>query len=431
MIKAHPHKFFSNATFESLNIDFENGIVFDKDNNLLLLDGTNQSMRFASRIFKMPYWSERYLIDNIKRRKIICSNKNIRYEYFLLPNKETVFAENISHSGSLISIGRALAQNNAYINFIEIPYLIDGKLSFFKYDTHPCIYGNAWIAQEIFRIIGIDTLPYDFFLKSFSEKIEYTFTGDLGSRLVPKPKEYSVKQTRLNENRIFDNNIKNVGNIKIYTNNKARNNGIIIFGDSFFWNVAPYFSILFQTVVFVHSPYFHEELLEEYPNIDFVINANVERFAVNTLPDSARVNAKSLAIYKGKVDGGKDFSLGLIASQPKIEQHICAYIRHFVKDISVSSSINLLKDVEINDPETHLLLGRLLMSVKKYDDAIYHFKKAITMSPWIAGIYFNLSSALKKTLQTNECLKFAEMAYSLRPTSKFLNQINDLINKNG
>ena len=75
---------------------------------------------------------------------------------------------------------------------------------------------------------------------------------------------------------------------------------LVLFGDSFSWHIAPLFSRFFRTVVFLHSPFFHDELIETVPGVRAVVSASVERFLCRAEPDVARPEAHAYPAYLGK-----------------------------------------------------------------------------------------------------------------------------------
>lgn len=65
------------------------------------------------------------------------------------------------------------------------------------------------------------------------------------------------------------------------------------------------------------------------------------------------------------------------------------------------------------NPQNHLLLGGLYLSLKKYPEAEIEFKNAISLKPDFASAYYNLAQTLKSEKKNDEALKLLQTTLTL------------------
>ena len=123
-------------------------------------------------------------------------------------------------------------------------------LAYSPTDTHWTDYGAAVAGQTLLKRWNLpaESLPDEFAVK---QKI-----GDLGSKLTPPASNFElIFREKLLDRLVFDNDIVNHGNIRIYRNSAAPIAGkLLIFGDSFGTNLTEALSYGFQEVAYAYQP---------------------------------------------------------------------------------------------------------------------------------------------------------------------------------
>lgn len=146
-----------------------------------------------------------------------------------------------------------------------------------KGDTHWNDFGAFIAARAALASVGhadaLDEAGYEF--------RDAASSGDLDSKLEPKRRELRITahprgpQPRL----IFDSELKNRGRTLVYDNPAAPHGSLVLFGDSFGWNLAIFFGQLFRRFVFIHSTSPDRSVIQhEQP--DVVVTECTERFVI-------------------------------------------------------------------------------------------------------------------------------------------------------
>lgn len=76
---------------------------------------------------------------------------------------------------------------------------------------------------------------------------------------------------------------------------------------------------------------------------------------------------------------------------------------------------NILIETDPSEPDYHFFKGRALIGLRRYDDAITAFDKAIELKPDYAKAYNNKGIALKNIRKLNEAINAYDKAIELRP----------------
>lgn len=160
----------------------------------------------------------------------------------------------------------------------------EGEL-YARTDTH-WNHRGAYVAYRMMcrrlveREVGIDAVNEASI--AWSEK---TVSGDLGSKVLPRPIEGSMCRADLRRHRanlVFDNGIRNHGRVSIY---ERPNEGpsCVVFGESFVGDLVLFLKETFGRLVWVHTSMFVSEILkQEKP--DVVLSLPLERFLIR-VPD--------------------------------------------------------------------------------------------------------------------------------------------------
>jgi len=411
-----PLPFYSNPQFERLSVDYSVGLVSGSNDELFLLDGTNQSARFATGVFALMPWSLANIADNLTARLSYCGSRGIRYAQLALPNKESSYPDSFLPGEDFVRLGRKAEELFPPLSYVDIPADVDGQRSFYRYDTHPCLYGNAFIASQILKLADIDASP-DHLVELFGPIETRRSAGDLGKRLTPIRFEPDLRTSNLFRHQAYTNHVVNIGHIRTFSNPEAPHGTAVCFGDSYSWNVVPYLSHYFKTVAFLHSPNFHPEFVEEFSDVELVINANVERFLSRATRDEDRVDARSISDYLGKTSNVPNSIEIHYRRDPSNEIHAAAYSKTLMKTEGLDAAVRAFADIETRDPEGFLWRARLNHATGKLSDAISDLTAASQMAPWITSYHHHLSKYLLAAGDERAAAEHAVKAFCLRPAS--------------
>jgi hypothetical protein len=106
------------------------------------------------------------------------------------------------------------------------------------------------------------------------------WAGDLGSRFTPPLSEKRHLLRKTWPHRWFHNDLKggNNGIVDILFGTRAvYQKRLLVFGDSFSRDLCSLLSYFFQEVVFLRTPFFHDEMFNQIKP-DLVLTSNVERY---------------------------------------------------------------------------------------------------------------------------------------------------------
>lgn len=220
-------------------------------------------------------WNEYFSTLN----RCIGSSKTKRV-FTLAPSKELVLPQYYPHKKADIT---PVEQFLVHFHKEKIIYpkeaLSDaGDSTYSKQETHWTDFGAGVAANHILGSIGIslkDPFPFPFrFIKS---------QGDLGVKISKSTVQEIMKAdfSSVEKIKIFDNEIGNRGRIHVYQNpNAVIRQNVVVFGDSFCHNLAPYFINAFSRVVCVLSGAGIDYDILKHEQPDLVICELTTRFMV-------------------------------------------------------------------------------------------------------------------------------------------------------
>lgn len=409
--------YFDNATFSQLSIDFSTGLIFGSNNELFLLDGSNQAARYATGVFAISSYTKAVIEKNIHSRTNYCKQRSIKYAIYSYPNKETALVGNYcSNVDEIVSLGKSVSSLG--VKFIDVPSTFAGNRTYYINDTHMTTWGNIFSVLRLFEDVGVSSSEAEI-VDHFGPFTEKSFKGDLGIRLSPPQGETIQDLSKLYRHLRYDNGISNTGNLKVFHNFSANRGTIVIFGDSFSWRVAPFFSQHYRSVVFLHSPHFHAELVESFTDVEVVLNLNVERFYCRALPDEARPIAFRFGAYYGKEspEAQNNEAVQHWAMFPYSPHHAANYSKMLARTRKVAEATKVFEDFPADDADSLFWKGRLKTFAKDWIGAIEQFTSAIEANPAEASFYFHISKAFQSDGQLECAGEAAVKALCLRPAS--------------
>jgi hypothetical protein len=269
-----------------------NDVLYGRREHLFLAQGAHQVLDRVTGAVPVTKDAYRIFSENIRKRRELCTNLNCNYLHVIFPDKQTIlrdefpFEDAISMSRSFeAEIGTVndsiLYAHNTLSNYSEI---------FKRADTHLTDKGTIVATCHLIeQLLGqnIQELLADL-LKDIKQAKKWS--GDLGSKLNPEiafdEYFYSGAQKRV----WFHNSISGANNgivdIYVATDPKFMKR-VVFFGDSFGRDVCRFLGLLFKEVVFLRTPFLHDEIVHMI-NPDIVITENVERYLHKSRSDDTR-----------------------------------------------------------------------------------------------------------------------------------------------
>ncbi len=228
------------------SIKTEPKVIRGKNNYLFLDNDSNKSVdQYIGK-----YLIHDSLFDKWQLYFDLVVSRSTNNIMLVVPNKEELFPDfyPFKRSNNTL-IDRFLQKFNSYCFYPLQELKQNRELSYMKTDTHWTDYGAFICAQNILKLFGLDAHISKLADKFFIKQVH----GDLGSKLVHLESSYCLKSSDV-FNASFDNSISNRGLIKIYDNIEAPvNDCLVVFGDSFSFNLVPYLGLIFIRVVYVHT----------------------------------------------------------------------------------------------------------------------------------------------------------------------------------
>ena len=157
-------------------------------------------------------------------------------------------------------------------------------------DTHMTHKGTLKVVRAVVEeLLGAEC---DSVLREMDAAIDQyrTYIGDLGRKLAA-PREETQWLLRVNPSiKRYSNNLStgNTGAMSIFLlPNAPRHERLVVFGDSFGYDMSLFMAHIFREVTFVRTSYFHFDVIDMI-RPDIVLSENVERYLRYVTPDSER-----------------------------------------------------------------------------------------------------------------------------------------------
>ena len=272
----------------------EKGVMFGRDGYLFLMDGGHHVFDLLLGMHKVPEQSFSNFADNIARRAAICERAGVRFLHVIYPDKQSVLTDKFPVEDPVCLTDVYLDRLPEVRRWVFHPRraLQDTRdAAFMKTDTHLTEIGNITAAGAIVeRLTGLSQAEHVDRLMASDDWEVIDWAGDLGGRFKP---ELSEKRRLLRKrwpHQWFHNDLKggNNGIVDLLFSPKAvHDQRILVFGDSFSRDLSSILSFFFREVVFLRTPFFHEDIFEQIQP-DLVITSNVERYLSFCDSDSRR-----------------------------------------------------------------------------------------------------------------------------------------------
>jgi tetratricopeptide (TPR) repeat protein len=390
--------------------------------------------------------------NNLSERKAVSEQNGAKYLHMVCPDKQSVLTDHYPVAFP-ISLGGLYKDKCSQDFLFPVSELKEAgpTETYYKTDTHWNFEGSFVAVNAILKEFGLDVgqVPLaDRFISSVNEN----FSGDLGSKLEPKltckTKVYRKNQHTL----LFSNEFtKNIGLIRVAFNPTAKNERLLIFGDSFLAHCLYAFAEHFKYVLFIRSPYFHSEVFHAFKPTH-VVSGNAERYLSRIRPDSLAENFFYTAFLRGfQFNPDNEFyaAFSAITSRNKtgliriFEKKLQVYldegryglvvgmINGWLATESLTERLGLLKSKALDNlgrhdsaleaaievlrtgARSHVALcqaGGLCLKTKKYEEAINYFDEAVTLSRASFVPFIGISRALGHMGRLDEAIAYADKA---------------------
>ena len=270
-----------------------NGVLIGEDGYLFLVGGGHRIAEFASGKEQVTADSLENFRTNLMRRQRFCQKRGIRFRHIIVPDKHNVMRKRYpletKQRTSAKYIRLSVRDFDDVLSYPLQMLCSVGQDVYQKTDSHlsdeGCI---SLVSHEMEQVLEELRSVRTTILANVSRR-ELSITGDLGSKLDPAVSSNETFYKPLWDPAIFTNNVKgNNGIIDLYfTSRSLTKLQLVIFGNSFFRQCAPFFSLIFKEVVFFRTPYFHAELVSQI-SPDVVLTENCERYLSNVNSDRNR-----------------------------------------------------------------------------------------------------------------------------------------------
>lgn len=269
-----------------------NDVLLTQNGTAFLVGGNHSVLKYINRELQPTLQSYRNFFDNISNRSKLAALLGVPYQHVIFPDKQSVLRDEFPIRNTCRLADEYISHPSAPVDILShILYpanqLCSGKHpAYLKLDTHLSDQGSLEVFALILERIGVDVPEI---VQHLGERIIDTKTtlGDLGSKFSPPLKQVS---THLNSDWAYTVHSSqsgyNNGQVDIYTASSAPIAGrILIFGDSFFRLMLPFFSKVFQQTIFLRSPFIHREMIE-FIKPDYLLTGNAERYLANVTSDN-------------------------------------------------------------------------------------------------------------------------------------------------
>jgi hypothetical protein len=304
----------------------EKDVLFGFQDQLFLAGGDHLVFDYVTGKRTVEEASFANFFSNIERRKTLANTMSARFLHVIVPDKQSVLKE-------LCPIPVEYCLGQLYLEkFPEgtqpIRYPLDllrGSAvdAYLKTDTHLTDWGSVLVAYDIAGYFTGEMQSVERLTLVSSLTKEEHCIGDLGGRFDPPLGEI---RRNLDLPPIrgggFQNKLTggNDGMADVIVNFDAKyQKRVLLFGDSFGRQVSAILCRFFQEVVFVRTPFVHEEILFTIQP-DYVVSENVERYLDYSFPDENHTSFFMLPYLGGGAYApDRDFceAFGAVLSYPR------------------------------------------------------------------------------------------------------------------
>ena len=269
----------------------ERGVLFGHDGVLFLAEGAHRVLDYLLGLRRVPEESLVNFAQNMAQRARVAEAGGAKFLHLIFPDKQSVMIEECPVREP-VYLGDTYMRHGAGPEvFYPRRLLADaGRGLYYKTDTHVTDLGNiVSTAAVVARLTGENQdAARDRLLAG--PWLEEPRVGDLGGRFEPPLGETRrwIRRDWIGKWLHNDLHGGNNGIVDLVWNTAAiYPQRVLVFGDSFARDMSSLLSYFFKEVVFLRTPYFHEDIFQQV-RPDYVITENVERYLSFCYPDSQR-----------------------------------------------------------------------------------------------------------------------------------------------
>ncbi len=297
----------------------ERGVLFGHDSTLFLAGGDHRVLDFMLGIERPPEESLIQFAQNVTSRAATAQAASVPYLHLVFPDKHAVMAAECPVCAP-VCLGdiyqAALPQLGRDLFYPRADLAAAGPGLFLKTDTHASDLGNLFAAAAVVeRLTGQPQAgKIERLLAADWQAAEWS--GDLGGRFEPPLLEIRRVLGRFWIRKSLHNDLRggNNGIVDILFNPAApMPERLLLFGDSFGRGLCSLLSYFFKEVLFLRTPYFHDEIFQQVQP-DYLITENAERYLSYVHSDARRPSFFAYPYLQGQdYAPSRDFAEGFSA----------------------------------------------------------------------------------------------------------------------
>lgn len=239
---------------------------------------------------------------NVEGRRRYCEQRGVAYQHIVFPDKQTSLL--MQYEGrELVSLGRLYTEKVGPIFSFPLAAFRAKPRAFHLTDTHWNGVGQVRAACAVLRGFGWPEQELQLLAERMESEIVSTgrFYGDLGKKLEPKQGEERFRYNAPPSVVIAKNDLDagNEGFIKLSYNAAAPDRRLLIYGDSFAQIAIEPLSVVFRTILFLRTRFFHPELADQVCPTH-IVTSNVERYLAHVASDDERPAFFLMPLLKGR-----------------------------------------------------------------------------------------------------------------------------------
>lgn len=248
---------------------------------LVLIGGGHNVMQMFRGTTPITEASIKAFASNCTARDAWCRKHCIGYRHWVFPDASLFVRDEFPDPEGYRSVFQTHFQDRSNLEVVRYPLddLADFPERQMRTDTHYSQIGNTHLAALIAAdLLGIDDFPY--VQSQIALGRQEDCIGDLGIQCTPSVGELTIKLPLSKGLALVSNGLRagNNGIIDLLTSpNAMTSRKLLLMGDSFYRSLAPFLARYYASIVFVRTPFFHEDLaLAAAP--DDILTGNAERY---------------------------------------------------------------------------------------------------------------------------------------------------------
>ncbi len=269
----------------------ERGVLFGRNDVLFLAEGAHRVLDFLLGVRRVPRESLDNFAANLAERAAKAATGGAKFLHLVFPDKQSVLVDDCPIREPFYLGAFYMDHDLSPHAFYPRQELIAaGRGTYLQTDTHASDRGIiAVTAAVVERLTGLSQTEARERLLGMAWH-EDQRTGDMGGRFDPALSETRQWIQRSWINKWLHNNVigGNNGIVDLLFNRDAvYPKRLLVFGDSFARDLSGFFCYFFKEVVFLRTPYFHDDIFDQIQP-DYVVTENVERYLSFCYPDNLR-----------------------------------------------------------------------------------------------------------------------------------------------